>query len=59
MYSWSKDAAAEANRRVKQLGIDRPPMAETRLAYLKSGEVAAKMAAECAVLSVLEAFGHR
>jgi cbb3-type cytochrome c oxidase subunit III len=26
MYSWSKDAAAEANRRVKKLGIDRPPM---------------------------------
>ena len=25
MYSWSKDAAAEANRRVKKLGIDRPP----------------------------------
>ena len=33
MYSWSKDAAAEANRRVKQLGIDRPPMVETRDPY--------------------------
>jgi mono/diheme cytochrome c family protein len=30
MDSWSKDAAAEANRRVKQLGIDRPPMVETQ-----------------------------
>ncbi|HMC25114.1 MAG TPA: hypothetical protein VKH14_06530, partial [Candidatus Udaeobacter sp.] len=29
MYSWSKDAAAEANRRVKQMGIERPPMVET------------------------------
>src|SRR5205814_6643829 len=27
-YSWSKDAAAEANRRVKQMGIERPPMVE-------------------------------
>jgi hypothetical protein len=33
MYSWSKDAAAEANRRVKQLGIDRPPMVETQNPY--------------------------
>jgi hypothetical protein len=33
MYSWSKDAAAEANRRVKQLGIDRPPMVETQDPY--------------------------
>src|SRR5438034_328042 len=28
MYSWSKDAAVEANRRVKQMGIERPPMVE-------------------------------
>jgi len=33
MYSWSKDAAAEANRRVKQLGIDRPPMVDTQDPY--------------------------
>jgi hypothetical protein len=33
MYSWSKDAAAEANRRVKKLGIDRPPMVETQNPY--------------------------
>ncbi|PYI97547.1 MAG: hypothetical protein DME98_07890 [Verrucomicrobia bacterium] len=29
----SKDAAAEANRRIKKLGIDRPPMAETQNPY--------------------------
>jgi hypothetical protein len=28
MHSWAKVAAEEANRRVKQLGIDRPPMTE-------------------------------
>jgi hypothetical protein len=28
MHSWEKVAAEEANRRVKQLGIDRPPMVE-------------------------------
>jgi len=28
MHSWAKVAAEEANRRVKQLGIDRPPMVE-------------------------------
>jgi hypothetical protein len=33
MYSWSKDAAAEANRRVKQMGIDRPPMVDTQDPY--------------------------
>lgn len=27
-YSWSKAAAEEANRRVKEMGIDRPPMTE-------------------------------
>ena len=30
LYSWSKAAAEEANRRVKEMGIDRPPMAEAR-----------------------------
>ena len=30
MYSWSKEAAAEANRRVRQMGINRPPMVETQ-----------------------------
>jgi mono/diheme cytochrome c family protein len=33
MYSWSKDAAAEANRRVKQMGIDRSPMVDTQDPY--------------------------
>jgi processive rubber oxygenase RoxA-like protein len=28
MHSWAKVAAEEANRRVKELGIDRPPMTE-------------------------------
>ena len=28
MHSWSKAAAEEANRKVKELGIDRPPMTE-------------------------------
>ena len=30
---YSKDAAAEANRRVKQMGIDRPPMVDTQDPY--------------------------
>ena len=33
LHSWSKDAAAEANRRVKQMGIDRPPMMDTQDPY--------------------------
>ncbi len=28
MHSWSKAAAEEANRKVKEMGIDRPPMTE-------------------------------
>src|SRR5207253_11226406 len=30
MYSWSKDGAAEANRRVKELDIDRPSRVESQ-----------------------------
>ena len=33
LHSWSKDAAAEANRRVKQMGIDRPPMVDAQDPY--------------------------
>jgi cytochrome c peroxidase len=33
MYSWNRNAAAEANRRVKQMGIDRPPMVDTQDPY--------------------------
>lgn len=33
MHSWNKNAAAEANRRVKQMGIDRLPMVDTQDPY--------------------------